>query len=83
MPALNQGTIGPADFYKVHMTYQDKLLRFSFDRLDIRGELVYLDHSWETILSRYPYPKPVRKQLGSALAAISLLSASVKSTAVP
>ncbi len=78
MPALNQGTIGPADFYKVHMTYQDKLLRFSFDRLDIRGELVYLDHSWETILSRYPYPKPVRKQLGSALAAISLLSASVK-----
>ena len=60
------------------MIYQDKLLRFSFDRLDIRGELVYLDHSWETILSRYPYPEPVRKQLGSALAAISLLSASVK-----
>lgn len=60
------------------MTYQDKLLRFSFDRLDIRGELVYLDRSWETILSRYSYPEPVRKQLGSALAAISLLSASVK-----
>jgi molecular chaperone Hsp33 len=60
------------------MIYQDKLLRFSFDRLDIRGELVYLDRSWETILSRYPYPEPVRKQLGAALAAISLLSASVK-----
>jgi len=60
------------------MNYQDKLLRFSFDQLDIRGELVYLDRSWETILSRYPYPEPVRKQLGSALAAISLLSASVK-----
>ncbi|MES2626810.1 MAG: Hsp33 family molecular chaperone HslO [Pseudomonadota bacterium] len=60
------------------MSYQDKLLRFSFDRLDIRGELVYLDQSWETILSRYPYPEPVRKQLGSALAAVSLLSASVK-----
>ncbi len=60
------------------MIYQDKLLRFSFDQLDIRGELVYLDNSWESILSRYPYPAPVRKQLGSALAAISLLSASVK-----
>ncbi len=60
------------------MIHQDKLLRFSFDRLDIRGELVYLDRSWETILSRYAYPEPVRKQLGAALAAISLLSASVK-----
>ena len=75
MPAL---ALGLTHFYKVNMIIQDKLLRFSFDRLDIRGELVYLDHSWETILSRYPYPEPVRKQLGAALAAISLLSASVK-----
>lgn len=60
------------------MIYQDKLLRFSFDQLDIRGELVYLDRSWEAILSRYPYPEPVRKQLGAALAAISLMSASIK-----
>src|SRR5688572_26314246 len=33
--------------------HQDKLLRFSFDKLDIRGELVYLDESWTNILSRH------------------------------
>lgn len=60
------------------MTHQDKLLRFSFDKLDIRGELVYLDQSWTSILSRHSYPAAVRKQLGDALAAVSLLSATVK-----
>jgi molecular chaperone Hsp33 len=58
--------------------HQDKLLRFSFDKLDIRGELVYLDESWTTILSRHSYPQAVRKQLGDALAAVTLLSATVK-----
>lgn len=60
------------------MTDQDKLLRFSFDKLDIRGELVYLDQSWANILARHNYPPAVRKQLGDALAAVSLLSATVK-----
>ncbi len=60
------------------MAHQDQLLRFSFDKLDIRGELVYLDQSWASILSRHNYPPAVRKQLGAALAAVSLLSATVK-----
>jgi len=60
------------------MKHQDTLLRFSFDHLDIRGELVYLNQSWALILERYPYPGTVRKHLGEALAAITLLSASVK-----
>jgi molecular chaperone Hsp33 len=60
------------------MPHQDQLLRFSFDHLDIRGELVYLDESWESILSRHSYPEAVRTQLGNALAAVSLLSATVK-----
>lgn len=58
--------------------HHDKLLRFSFDKLDIRGELVYLDESWASILSRHDYPQAVRKQLGDALAAVTLLSATVK-----
>jgi molecular chaperone Hsp33 len=60
------------------LTHSDKLLRFSFDKLDIRGELVYLDASWTNILARHSYPQPVRKQLGDALAAVALLSATVK-----
>jgi molecular chaperone Hsp33 len=58
--------------------HQDKLLRFSFDKLDIRGELVYLDECWANILARHSYPDAVRKQLGDALAAVTLLSATVK-----
>lgn len=60
------------------LMHQDRLLRFSFDKLDIRGELVYLDESWTNILARHSYPHSVRKQLGDALAAVTLLSATVK-----
>lgn len=60
------------------MNHQDQLVRFNFEELDIRGELVYLNQSWEQILTRYDYPANVRVQLGSALAALVLLSATVK-----
>jgi molecular chaperone Hsp33 len=60
------------------MQHQDRLLRFSFDDIDIRGELVYLDASWRDITSRYDYPHAVRQQLGSALAAVALLSVTLK-----
>ncbi|MES2605620.1 MAG: Hsp33 family molecular chaperone HslO [Pseudomonadota bacterium] len=60
------------------MSAHDQLLRFNFDQLDIRGELVYLNNSWQQILTRYDYPPNVRNQLGSALAALVLLSATIK-----
>ena len=60
------------------MTDQDQLIRFSFEELDIRGELVYLDDSWQQVLSRHDYPVNVRIQLGSALAAVALLSLTIK-----
>lgn len=60
------------------MKKSDTLQRFSFDRLDIRGELVYLEQSWENILARHNYPDTVRTQLGTALAAVALLSLSIK-----
>jgi molecular chaperone Hsp33 len=60
------------------MTPQDQLLRFNFDYLDIRGELVYLQHSWQQVLARYDYPVNVQQQLGIALAALVLLSATIK-----
>jgi len=63
---------------EIPMLQPDQLLRFSFDQLDIRGEIVYLDESWRQILNRYEYPPSVRIQLGSALAAIALLSVTLK-----
>lgn len=60
------------------MDNADQLLRFSFGQLDIRGELVYLDDSWQQILARHDYPDTVRLQLGEALAAAALLSVTIK-----
>ncbi|MGA0805064.1 MAG: Hsp33 family molecular chaperone HslO [Pseudohongiellaceae bacterium] len=60
------------------MKHPDQLLRFSFERLDIRGELVYLDESWSQVLQRHDYPPNVRKQLGEALAVVALLRATIK-----
>lgn len=60
------------------MPHQDKLYRFIFDDLDIRGELVYLDESWRRVCGRGDYPSSVRRQLGEALAAVAILSATIK-----
>jgi molecular chaperone Hsp33 len=60
------------------ITFTDKLWRFSFEQLDIRGELVYLDESWKQVLARHDYPETVRRQLGEALAAVCLLGATIK-----
>jgi molecular chaperone Hsp33 len=60
------------------MHHPDQLLRFSFDQLDIRGELVYLDTSWAQVLERHDYPDNVRQQLGEALAVVALLRSTIK-----
>jgi len=62
----------------IPMSHHDQLLRFNFQHLDIRGELVYLNSSWQQILARYDYPANVRQQLGNAMAAVVLLSATIK-----
>ena len=56
----------------------DCLHRFVFERTDVRGELVRLDASWRAVLERQQYPAPVRELLGEALAAVTLLSATIK-----
>jgi molecular chaperone Hsp33 len=71
MPALLRG-------HDCNMNHLDQLLRFSFDELDIRGEIVYLDESWAQVLARHDYPPNVRKQLGEALAVVALLRATIK-----
>lgn len=60
------------------MDEPDTLHRFVFEGSDVRGELVQLQSTWQALLSRITYPTPVRVVLGEALAAVSLLAATIK-----
>lgn len=60
------------------MSDHDSLQRFIFEDLGIRGEWVRLDASWHTVLGHHSYPRAVQAQLGQALAAALLLSATIK-----
>ena len=56
----------------------DTTQRFLFDDQDVRGEIVCLEHSYQDILNRHPYPEPVKALLGELLAAAVLLSTTLK-----
>lgn len=56
----------------------DHLQRFLFEDIGIRGELVRLDASWRAVQANHAYPPIVRSQLGEAVAAAVLLSATIK-----
>jgi molecular chaperone Hsp33 len=60
------------------MNDEDNLRRFIFEEMGVRGELVRLDSSWQAVLADHAYPDIVRTQLGQALAATVLLSATIK-----
>jgi molecular chaperone Hsp33 len=60
------------------MSEYDQLHRFVFEGQGIRGELVRLGPSWQSISSHSTYPAAVAEQLGQALAATVLLSATIK-----
>jgi molecular chaperone Hsp33 len=56
----------------------DTLHRFLFEGLGVRGELVCLDAAFQAVLARHPYPGPVQRPLGEALASVLLLTATLK-----
>lgn len=60
------------------MNNRDTLQRFLFENSQVRGIFVHLGNSYQTALSRYDYPEPVGQELGQALAASALLSATIK-----
>ncbi|MTW21030.1 Hsp33 family molecular chaperone HslO [Allochromatium palmeri] len=60
------------------MNDSDTLSRFLFEHAGIRGNLLHLDASWRAVLEAHPYPEPVASRLGEALAAASLLAATIK-----
>lgn len=57
---------------------KDSLRRFIFEDLGVRGEIVHLDASYQAVIELRDYPSAVRERLGEALAAVLLLSATIK-----
>lgn len=60
------------------MPSNDSIRRFMFDDCDIRGEIVTLGDSYRAVLSHNAYPPAIQKLLGEFLAAVSLLSSTLK-----
>jgi molecular chaperone Hsp33 len=60
------------------MPSNDLLHRFLFDDCDIRGEIVTLDDSYREVLSHNPHAPAIQRLLGEFLAAVSLLSSTLK-----
>ncbi|MFM1891432.1 MAG: hypothetical protein RLZ44_509 [Pseudomonadota bacterium] len=60
------------------MADQDLLHRFVFEGLGVRGELVQLGASWRAVREQHAYPEAVAVSLGEALAAVALLSGTIK-----
>jgi len=60
------------------MKEQDFLRRFLFEELGVRGEWVKLEASWQAAKKHQRGSENVQKQLGQALAAVVMLSATVK-----
>lgn len=56
----------------------DQLKKFMFEAAPVRGEIVSLQATWQTVLQRHDYPAPVRALLGEMMAAAALLSANLK-----
>ncbi len=57
---------------------RDSLHRFVIETGAVRGVLVRMHASWEAVRDIHPYPPPVRQRLGEALAAVLLLSTTLK-----
>ncbi|WP_027160201.1 Hsp33 family molecular chaperone HslO [Methylobacter luteus] len=60
------------------MIEQDVLRRFLFEELGVRGEWVKLGASWQAAKKHQRGPFNVMQQLGQALAAVTMLSATIK-----
>ena len=60
------------------MQTSDQLHRFVFDHTPIRGNLVHIQHTFNTALQHHDYPPVLRQVLGELMAASALLAATLK-----
>ncbi|WP_223670682.1 Hsp33 family molecular chaperone HslO [Kangiella shandongensis] len=56
----------------------DTIQRFTFAKLPIRGEIITLEQSYQTIVEQHQYPQAERQLLGQALAANALMAEIIK-----
>jgi molecular chaperone Hsp33 len=56
----------------------DQIQRFIFDDTNVRGEIVTLESTYAEVLDKQAYPPAVERQLGELLAAVALLTETVK-----
>jgi molecular chaperone Hsp33 len=56
----------------------DQIQRFLFDKTNVRGEIVTLERAYGEVLERHDYPPAVNRLLGELLAAVALLTDTVK-----
>ena len=57
---------------------RDQRQRFLFEDSDIRGEILSLEGSYQTILEKTDHPTPIARLLGEFLAGVCLLSGTLK-----
>lgn len=60
------------------MSNSDHIQRILFDDLDVRGVVSRLEESYQAVLSKATYPPVIQRVLGEMLAAVSLLSSTLK-----
>lgn len=56
----------------------DQIQRFMFDQTNVRGEIVTLATAYHEVLTRHAYPPAVNELLGELLAAVALLTDTIK-----
>lgn len=62
------------------MVNHDSLQRFIFEHAQIRGEVVHINSSFQTIMQQRTYPPMVQHLLGEAIVSCLLLASSIKFT---
>ena len=60
------------------MKEADSLQRFIFEHANIRGEIVHIEKTYQTIMNQRNYPPMVKHLLGEALVSCLLLTSSIK-----
>lgn len=60
------------------MQQSDQLYRYIFNQANIRGELVQLQQSYQSVIESYDYPPVIQTLLGELMAATCLLTATLK-----
>lgn len=60
------------------MSNPDQIQRILFEQIDVRGVVVGLETSYQEVLARHDYPPVLQRVLGEMLAAVGMLSATLK-----